>query len=170
MSEVLARWNQLPSDEAEHEVLPCCGSKAWARRMAAGRPFADEASLLATSEDAWRSLGEADWMEAFRSHPRIGETRAEQPSHARSAAWSAEEQRKAAGGGDVVKIALADANREYEARFNRIFIVCANGKSAGEILEILRRRLQNDAETELREAVEQQRQIIRLRITRWLAE
>jgi 2-oxo-4-hydroxy-4-carboxy-5-ureidoimidazoline decarboxylase len=170
VSEVLARWNELPSGEAELELLPCCGSKVWAHRMAADRPFANEASLLDASQEIWRGLGDADWIEAFRSHPRIGETRSERPPHARSAAWSAQEQQQAAAGGDVVKIALADANREYEARFNRIFIICANGKSAGEILEILRARLQNDAETELREAVEQQRQIMQLRIRRWLGE
>ena len=160
----------MPLEEAEYEILPCCGSRAWARQMASRRPLADEASLLAASEETWRNLGESDWMEAFRSHPRIGEARAEQPSHARSSAWSAQEQREAAAGGDVVKIALTEANREYEQRFNRIFIVCANGKSAPEILDILRRRLQNDAQTELREAVEQQRQIMNLRIRRWLGE
>jgi 2-oxo-4-hydroxy-4-carboxy-5-ureidoimidazoline decarboxylase len=170
MSGVLMRWNHLPSEEAENEILACCGSRAWARRMDARRPFADEASLLAASDETWRNLGEADWMEAFRSHPRIGETRAEQPSHVRSAAWSAQEQREAAAGGDVVKITLAEANREYEQRFNRIFIVCANGKTAPELLEILRHRLQNDPESELREAAEQQRQIMQLRIKRWLGE
>ena len=80
-------------------------------------------------------------MEAFRSHPRIGEARAALPSIGQSAAWSAQEQRKAAAADDAVKIALAEANREYEERFNRIFIVCASGKTAAEILEILRRRL-----------------------------
>lgn len=170
MSEVLARWNQLPADEAEVQILACCGSKGWAHRMAARRPLADETALLAAAEDAWRNLGEAGWSEAFRSHPRIGETRAEGASHPRSAAWSAQEQREAGAAGDAVKIALAEANREYENRFDRIFIVCASGKTAVEILEILRRRLQNDPETELREAVEQQRQIVQLRIQRWLAE
>ena len=101
-------------------------------------------------------------MEAFRSHPRIGESRAPRffagPS---SAAWSTQEQKKVADAGDAVKVALAEANREYEQRFGRIFIVCATGKSAPEILEILQRRLQNDAATELREAAEQQRQITR---------
>ena len=126
--------------------------------------------LLAAAEEEWRNLGERDWDEAFRSHPRIGETRAAQPAHAQSAEWSAQEQQEAAAAGDVVKIALAEANREYEERFKRIFIVCASGKTAPEILAILRRRLQNDPETELREAVEQQRQIIELRIKRWLGE
>jgi 2-oxo-4-hydroxy-4-carboxy-5-ureidoimidazoline decarboxylase len=168
MSGVLTRWNLLPADEAENEILPCCSSKAWARRVVVRRPFLDKVSLLAAFDETWSSLGEADWTEAFRGHPRIGETRAEKNSHARSTAWSAQEQQKAADAGDVVKIALAEANREYERRFNRIFIVCASGKTALEILEILRSRLRNDTETELREAVEQQRQITHLRIKRWL--
>src|SRR5271170_5323161 len=170
MSDVLTLWNLLPADEAAHEILPCCGSKAWARRMASQRPFADEASLLAACDEAWRDLGESDWTEAFCSHPRIGETRAEKPSHARSAAWSAQEQQRAANAGDAVKIALEEANREYQRRFNRIFIVCASGRTALEILEILRRRLQNDTETELHEAAEQQRQITNLRMKRWLGK
>lgn len=170
MSDVLACWNRLSQDEAAQEILPCCGSKTWARLMAARRPLANETALLAAAEDAWRNLGEAGWSEGFRSHPRIGETSAEGASHARSAAWSAQEQRESGAAGDAVKIALAEANREYENRFDRIFIVCASGKTASEILEILRRRLQNDPETELQEAVEQQWQIIQLRIKRWLAE
>jgi len=170
VSDVLTRWNHLPADEAAHEILPCCGSTAWALRMAARRPLADEVSLLAACDETWRSLDDAAWDEAFRSHPRIGETRAAQPSHARSAAWSTLEQQKAALAGDDVKIALAEGNKEYEQRFNRIFIVCASGKSAPEILEILRLRLQNDPEVELREAMEQQRQIMHLRIKRWLGE
>lgn len=170
MSTTLTRWNLLTPNEAEHEILSCCGSRVWAHEMAARRPLADEASALSAADEIWRNLAEADWIEAFRSHPRIGETRPEQPSHARSAEWSAQEQRNAAPAGDVAKIALAEANREYEKRFGRIFIVCANGKSAPEILEILRRRIQNDPQAELREAAEQQRQIMILRMKRWLGE
>jgi len=170
VSDVLTRWNNQPPDEAAQEILPCCGSTTWAQRMAARRPLVDEASVLAASDETWRSLDESAWTEAFRSHPRIGETRAKQPADARSAAWSALEQQKAAQTGEDVKIALAEGNREYERRFNRIFIVCASGKTAPEILEILRRRLQNDPEVELREAVEQQRQIMHLRMKRWLGE
>jgi 2-oxo-4-hydroxy-4-carboxy-5-ureidoimidazoline decarboxylase len=111
-------------------------------------------------------------MEAFDSHPRIGETRPSplepQSPSAQSVEWSAQEQRNTRDAEAVVKIALADANREYERRFNHIFIVCATGKSAAEILEILRRRLTNDAETELREAAEQQRQITQIRLRKWL--
>ena len=170
MTGTLARWNHLPINDAVKEILPCCGSKTWAGGMAVRRPFPDVTSLLAASDETWGNLSAADWMEAFRSHPRIGESRAAQPASVQSATWSAQEQQKVAVAGDAVKTALAQANQEYEQRFRRIFIVCATGKSAPEILEILRRRLRNDGPTELREAAEQQRQITRIRLTKWLAE
>jgi 2-oxo-4-hydroxy-4-carboxy-5-ureidoimidazoline decarboxylase len=169
MSQVLTRWNRLPIDGAVREIMPCCGSRAWAEKMATRRPIPDKAALLATSDEIWQSLTPSDWMEAFRSHPRIGESRAPQSSTAQSSAWSTQEQQKVAAGGDAVKIALAEANREYEQRFDHIFIVCATGKSAPEILEILRRRLQNDNQTELHEAAEQQRQITHIRLEKWLS-
>lgn len=165
---VLARWNQLPLDEAVSALLPCCGSQAWAQEVAARRPLADEATLLAASSEVWRNLPKSDWREAFRSHPRIGESRASESSLARSVEWSAQEQSNAANADAAVKIALSDANREYELRFDRIFIICATGKSASEILEMLRRRLNNDPETELHEAAEQQRQITEIRLRKWL--
>jgi OHCU decarboxylase len=167
-SATLERWNLLPADEAEKEILPCCGSRAWARGMARHRPYKDDRSVLAASDETWRSLGEADWMEAFASHPRIGESRAPQSASARSAAWSSEEQSHAAAAEDAVRTALAEANREYERRFGRIFIICATGKQGSEILQILRQRLQNDAQTEIREAAEQQRQISQIRLGKWL--
>jgi 2-oxo-4-hydroxy-4-carboxy-5-ureidoimidazoline decarboxylase len=168
MNDVLMRWNEAPVAEAENEIMACCGSRSWASGMAARRPLADEASLLIASDETWRNLSEADWTEAFSSHPRIGESRAEQPEHARSAEWSATEQRDVASADDEIKAALAEANRDYERRFGRIFIVCAAGKTAFEIMEILQRRLQNDARTELHEAAEQQRQITQLRLKKWL--
>jgi 2-oxo-4-hydroxy-4-carboxy-5-ureidoimidazoline decarboxylase len=168
MSDVLMLWNGAPVEEAENEIMSCCGSRSWARGMAARRPLQDEASLLASSDETWRNLGEADWTEAFRSHPRIGESRAEKPGHARSAAWSATEQKDVATADDEIKAALAEANHDYERRFGRIFIVCAAGKTAFEIMEILERRLQNDDRTELHEAAEQQRQITQLRLKKWL--
>jgi 2-oxo-4-hydroxy-4-carboxy-5-ureidoimidazoline decarboxylase len=168
MSDVLANWNDAGLDVAAAQILPCCGSKGWARAMAARRPFQDEAALMAASDETWRNLAESDWMEAFNSHPRIGDSSALNSSAQRSAAWAMQEQKRVAGAGDAVKIALAEGNREYEDKFGRIFIVCATGKSAAELLEILRRRLQNDAQTELCEAAEQQRQIIQIRLRKWL--
>jgi len=168
MSDVLARWNGLRSDEAAEEILSCCGSNSWAYGMAARRPIVDETGLLTACDQVWKSLAESDWMEAFRSHPRIGES----PSPAvptQSANWSKEEQRRVGASAEDVKVALAEWNRTYERRFNRIFIVCAAGKAATEILEILRRRVRNEAAAELIEAAEQQRLITHLRLKKWLS-
>jgi 2-oxo-4-hydroxy-4-carboxy-5-ureidoimidazoline decarboxylase len=164
----LERWNCLPVEEAVSAILPCCGSKAWARGMAARRPLQDEAGVLAASDETWHNLAQSDWMEAFQSHPRIGESRARQAVASQAAAWSAQEQERVKDVGDTLRIALEEGNREYERRFDRIFIICATGKSAAEILEILRRRLRNDAGIELREAAEQQRQITQIRLRKWL--
>jgi 2-oxo-4-hydroxy-4-carboxy-5-ureidoimidazoline decarboxylase len=168
MSSALARWNGLRADEAAEEILPCCGSMAWAHAMAVLRPIEDEGVLLAASDEVWRNLPESDWMEAFRSHPRIGESRPTGASSTCPVDWSGQEQRRVGTATEDVKAELAEANRAYEERFHRIFIVCANGKSAPEILENLRGRLQNDETTELHEAAEQQRQIARLRLRKWL--
>jgi 2-oxo-4-hydroxy-4-carboxy-5-ureidoimidazoline decarboxylase len=169
VSEVLARWNELPPDEAAREILPCCGSGTWAAGMASKRPIQDELSLMETSDAIWRGLPETDWLEAFRSHPRIGESRAEADSVAQSWAWSEQEQQKAASADEAMKLALKWGNREYEQKFGRIFIVCATGKSASEILEILRRRLHNDEATELQQAAKEQRQIMHIRLKKWIA-
>jgi OHCU decarboxylase len=170
-SSALTRWNSLPSEEAALEILPCCGSNSWARQMAGLRPIDDEDRLLAASDRTWRSLTEADWMEAFSHHPRIGHSVAPSTAPARlSAQWSSEEQQKVGTAGNDVLAALAEGNRAYEQRFGRIFIVCAAGKSAQTILDILQRRLRNDEQTELQESVEQQRQITNLRLKKWISE
>ena len=168
MSDVLARWNFLPIAAAVDEILPCCGSRAWADGMVGRRPLPDGAALLAASDETWRSLAESDWLEAFRSHPRIGGSQASKGASQQSVTWSAEEQQNVAGGEESVKIALAEGNREYERRFSRIFMVCATGKSPAEILKILQRRMKNDEHTELHEASDQQRQITRIRLKKWL--
>jgi len=169
VSEVLACWNALPQEEAVRDILPCCGSRTWAAGMASKRPMDEEAALLAASDEIWRGLGEADWLEAFQSHPRIGESRAEKAAPAESSAWSEQEQQMAATADEAIKMALKRGNRKYERKFGRIFIVCATGKSASEILEILRRRLHNDDATELQLAAEEQRQIMHIRLKKWIA-
>ena len=164
----LARWNDLKSNDAAEAILPCCGSRAWADGMAQRRPIQNEDALFAACDEVWSSLAKSDWLEAFRSHPRIGESAGE--THApRSSEWSREEQRNVGSAREEIKAALAAANREYEQRFQRIFIVCATNKSAAEILGILRRRLRNDEAVELEEAAGQQRQIAHIRLRKWLA-
>jgi 2-oxo-4-hydroxy-4-carboxy-5-ureidoimidazoline decarboxylase len=169
----LPRWNQLSLQEAAGEILACCGSRAWAQRVAARRPIHTAEALLSASDEVWSGLDEADWIEAFRGHPRIGERPSEHASESnpgdRANQWSAEEQSRVSADERATE-ALAEANRVYEERFGHIFIVCAEGKSAADILEILERRLKNDGAAELREAAEQQRQITHLRLKKWLLE
>jgi 2-oxo-4-hydroxy-4-carboxy-5-ureidoimidazoline decarboxylase len=163
---ILADWNDLGLDDAAEVILPCNGSPVWATLVAHSRPFDSPASLLATSDKIWRSLPEEDWQEAFDSHPRLGEHKA-RAATAQSLSWSAGEQ-SAANPDDAVREALARGNREYEEKFGRIFLLCATGRSAAEMLAILRERMQNDAAIELREAAEQQRLITQLRLRKWL--
>jgi len=168
MNKVLARWNSLDPADAAREALPCCGSQAWAATLASRRPIADEASLVEISSSVWLALPEEAWQEAFNGHPRIGQRRAQTRTTEESLRWSAQEQRIALSADDVTRLALEEANRRYERKFGRIFIVCATGKTSAEILAILEERLQNDTATELHEAAEQQRQIMQLRLHRWL--
>jgi 2-oxo-4-hydroxy-4-carboxy-5-ureidoimidazoline decarboxylase len=164
---VLACWNALDAETASREILPCCGSQAWADALAARRPFADAPQLFAASDEVWATLPEPAWHEAFASHPRIGQQHARSAT-AQSLTWSSAEQRAAVSEDDAVKLALAEGNRQYEERFGRIFIVCASGRSAQEILAILNARMSNTAAAELLEAAGQQRQITQLRLRRWL--
>jgi len=168
MNEVLTRWNSLDQDTAAAVVLPCCGSRAWAEQLAARRPITDEAKLLAESSAVWQALPEQAWQEAFDSHPRIGEQKAQGHATAQSLHASAKEQSVALSADDAAKLALKEGNRHYEEKFGRIFIICASGRSATEILAALETRMSNDAATEIREAAEQQRQITALRLKRWM--
>ncbi len=163
----LARWNEADAIAAAKQILPCCGSRAWAKGLVARRSFADTQELFDASDAVWRGLAEEDWREAFDSHPRIGQQHA-RATTAESIAWSSEEQRAAMSPDESTKLALAAANRQYEERFGRIFIVCASGKSTAEILAILERRMNDTAAAEMLEAAEQQRQITQLRLRRWL--
>ena len=163
--------NTLPEDRAVAELLRCCGSTRWARRMAAARPFASFDATLQHADTIWWSLGPDDWLEAFRSHPRIGQRGACGHATSRAAsteAWPEQEQAGVRSADAAVRDRLAEANRHYEARFGYIFIVCATGKSAAEMLATLDRRLVNDPDTELRTAAEEQRKITRLRIEKLL--
>ncbi len=164
----LARWNELDALSAVRAILPCNGSHAWATQLTALRPFSTSFDLTCTADIVWRALPASDWQQAFDSHPRIGELHA-RAATAASRAFSIAEQSTAQLTADT-QAALAAANRAYEEKFGRIFIVCATGKTAAEMLSILRIRLTNDPHTELLEAAEQQRQITQLRLRKWLAE
>jgi 2-oxo-4-hydroxy-4-carboxy-5-ureidoimidazoline decarboxylase len=168
MNPVLSSWNEDREASAMDAMLACCGAKRWAQSMVALRPFQTVETLSLTADEVWSTTEEADWMEAFSSHPRIGERKpASQPGRS---AWSEQEQSGASGVADNVLARLAAGNATYEQRFGFTYIVCATGKSADEMLAILERRLANDRAAELREAAEQQRQITQIRLRKWLME
>ena len=164
MSMSLAELNALPRYRAEAELLKCCGSAAWARAMAGRRPFAGLDRLLQAADEVWWRLGSSDWLEAFQAHPQIGQRTAAVQVSAQSQAWAAEEQSGMGHAGVGVTMALEDANQEYLAKFGYIFIVCASGKSASEMLSILQSRLPNSPDVEIQAAAEEQRKITRLRL------
>jgi 2-oxo-4-hydroxy-4-carboxy-5-ureidoimidazoline decarboxylase len=170
LNQILAHWNALPPEQAATEILSCCGARAWAACLAGKRPFANEQPLFAAADECWQHLPEADWLEAFRSHPRIGEQHAEKKTTAVSAAWSRSEQSRMNEADAAILQRMQDGHRQYEERFGRIFIVCASGKQPAEMLSILERRLGNDPALELQESAAQQQQIMQLRLRKWLAQ
>lgn len=165
----LERLNGLAAEDAVRELLTCCGSRMWARAMADARPFSGADALLRRADEVWWALDEEDWREAFRSHPRIGERKAEAGQTDRERAWSSGEQAGMQTAAQATQAALAEGNRAYDARFGFIYIVCATGRSAEEMLAILTERLGNDPTAEIRVAAEEQRKITRIRLEKLLA-
>ena len=175
MSARLDDLNMLRADEAAREFLRCCGSDRWAKEMAAARPFASIEAVVAAADNIWSALAPDDWLQAFAAHPRIGESGGAggsggsgEPGTSSSSFWSRQEQAGMRDAGDAARARLAARNRDYEARFGYIFIVCATGRSAGEMLAALERRLAHDPDHELVVAAEEQRKIIHVRIAKLL--
>lgn len=153
----VAQLDVLPAADAAAALLGCCGSQLWAHAMTARRPFGDLTTLLAAAETFWwRDLREADWLEAFAAHPQIGERSDSERSHGEQAGTIT------ATRGTLDE--LAEVNRAYAAKHGFIYIVCATGKSAEEMLADARARLGRDRAEELRTAAEEQARILRLRL------
>lgn len=165
MNAILDQWNNAPEAEAIHTMLTCCGARRWASEMAATRPFINVMELRMAADRIWANMEENDLLEAFACHPRIGEREA---SHGQSAEWSREEQSSVASADQGVLKQIAAGNKEYEDRFGFTYIVCASDRNASELLEILNRRLNSTRDAELREAAEQQRLIMQIRLGKWL--
>jgi OHCU decarboxylase len=161
--EVINAWTD---DAARESFERCCGSRRWSEGMARARPFESEAALIAIAGQIWWGLAKADWLEAFTAHPRIGDVDAIRARFATTAAWASREQAGALGAPAEVLEDLARRNRIYEERFGYIFIVCASGKTAEEMLELLTQRLGNDAEVEIKLAAGEQLKITRIRLER----
>lgn len=136
-------------------LLNVNASTKWAKAMADARPFGSWEEMMATSDRIWSSLEPADWLEAFAAHPRIGD---------RKPGWSSQEQAGTRGAADETMRELAEINRAYEEKFGFVYLVCATGKRADEMLTIARERIGNDRETELKNAAGEQRKITAIRL------
>ncbi|MEU4622250.1 2-oxo-4-hydroxy-4-carboxy-5-ureidoimidazoline decarboxylase [Actinoplanes sp. NPDC023801] len=163
---VVEAFNALPAERLEAELLACCAAPAWAAAVAAKRPFADRAGVLAAADAASQGLTWPEVLQGLSAHPRIGERAA---GDSREAAWSRAEQSAAAGTADDTTAAeLLAANHAYEKRFGHVFLIFASGRSQAEILAAARERLGNDEATERTVVTGELGRIARLRLERVL--
>jgi len=166
-AEQVERLNQLAEPEARRELARCCGAGRWVEAMLAARPFAGPSALVGRASEVWAGLEAHDFLEAFSHHPEIGADLGElRRRFAGTASLSEAEQSGAAGADERTLRELAAKNRAYRERFGYTFIVCATGKSAGEMLAILEQRLDGPPDAELRLAAAEQAKITRLRLQR----
>jgi 2-oxo-4-hydroxy-4-carboxy-5-ureidoimidazoline decarboxylase len=168
----LAWLDGAPEAAARAALLRCCASGRWVDGMLRRRPFGSVAALQAAAEAVWcDECGEADWLEAFAGHPRIGaDVEALRRKYGDAARWSLGEQRGVEAAPEETLRALADENTRYFEKFGFIFIVCATGKSADEMLALLRARLPHERDGEIRVAAAEQAKITRIRLDKLLLE
>jgi 2-oxo-4-hydroxy-4-carboxy-5-ureidoimidazoline decarboxylase len=164
----MAPWQRIDAagdEDARAMLARCCGSTRWVERMLSRRPFGSQETLHAAGRDIWFALEPADWLEAFTHHPKIGDRAALRTRFAATRSLSEREQAGVAAAPDETLDALAEGNADYERRFGFIFIVCATGKTAEEMLGLLRSRIANDPERELQIAAAEQAKITEIRLT-----
>ena len=164
MNRIANYLNALAPEDAHAALLKCCASLKWATAMVNARPFATDVALLEEADRIWFSLDQQDWLEAFAGHPRIGDRA--KAENASTAKWSSQEQAGMGGASDTLASALSEGNRAYEARFGYVFLICATGRRAQDMLSSLHERLHNTPEQEMRNAGEQQALITRLRLAK----
>jgi 2-oxo-4-hydroxy-4-carboxy-5-ureidoimidazoline decarboxylase len=166
LSDGLAAFNRLSADRARAELLSCCASPAWAEQMLAARPYHSVEEVMALNDRAVAGLSEAELDVALAGHPRIGEGETAAASGGRD--WSSQEQAGVDRAADGVRRALADGNRAYERRFGHVYLVCATGRTADEMLALLHRRLGNDPASERAVVRDELAKINRIRLTKLL--
>lgn len=160
--------NELPAQSVLAELVRCCGSSRWVEGMLRRRPFKNREYVFSVADDVWRNLKTGDWKEAFSHHPKIGDVESMRAKFADTRKWAEGEQSGVSEANDKTLARLAEGNRMYEEKFGYIFIVCATGKSANEMLLLLQQRLPNDHETEIHIAAAEQAKITRLRLDKLL--
>jgi len=166
----LTRFNAMEKAAAVAEMEKLCGSKRWCESMADSRPYTERSSIHEAAGKAFDAVADKDWLEAFSHHPRIGDINSLRLKYAGNRDWSLGEQAGAVGVSEGVLGALAKGNVDYANQFGFQFIVCATGKTASEMLELLLARLNNAKASELKIAAAEQRKITHLRIDKWSLE
>ena len=165
----LENLNHCDIKQAHIELLKCCSSSQWTEKMLAVRPYKSVSHLLELAGQIWSDLGEVDYLEAFAAHPIIGVSKP--PDNAKNTeSWTSKEQAGMMSADEQTKLKLKTENQKYAEKFGYIFIVCATGKSASEMLELLRTRLENSPETELKIATGEQMKITNLRLNKMLRD
>ncbi len=162
----LEEFNFLLPKQAKKELLKCCGSKTWALDMMIYFPFKSKKQMLKKADKAWKQCIEEDWREAFTHHPKIGDMESLAKKFANTKKWAGNEQSGVQSASHETLVALAKGNEAYEQKFGYIFIVCATGKSASEMLQMLQTRYLNTPEQEILIAKEEQNKITQIRINK----
>jgi 2-oxo-4-hydroxy-4-carboxy-5-ureidoimidazoline decarboxylase len=165
----LNQLNQLNAAQLKEALSKCCGSTAWVEKMCAVFPVDDEQTLYKAAETIWRQCNETDWREAFTHHPKIGDIHSLKEKFAATGKWAEGEQSGVKQASEEVLEALAEGNKAYEEKFGYIFIVCATGKTAEEMLALLQSRLPNTKEEEIKIAMNEQSNITQIRLQKLLA-
>lgn len=164
----IAKLNQMLTDQLTTAFTQCCVAQRWVSQMVQSVPFVSETQLFETADTIWAALGEADYLEAFEGHPKIGDVSSLKQKYANTKALASGEQFSVNQASDEVLQRLAAGNHAYEAKFGFIFIVCATGKSAAEMLALLEARLPHERAIEVQNAAEEQRKITRIRLEKLL--
>lgn len=165
----LDQLNQLSDRQCHAELFRCCGSAAWIEGMLSCRPFRGREEMFRMSREVWMGLTQDDWLEAFRHHPQIGDLSQPRQKFAATSEWSNSEQAGVEGADAKVLNRLAEGNRLYLEKFGFIFLVCASGKSAAQMLSLLEERLGNGRETEITLAAGEQAKITKLRLEKLIS-
>ncbi len=163
-------FSRMPDQAARDLLRGCCSSARWARLVAAGRPYPGLGAVLTASDAAVEALSEADLREALAGHPRLGDRLVLAPSREAEHGWSGREQAGVGSGDEASLTALDTGNAEYERRFGHIYLACATGRGAGDLLAFLRERLGNEPEREWAVVAGELAKINRIRLERLLGE
>lgn len=160
----LEHFNNISASQQKEELFKCCGSTTWSEKLVQQAPFSSIEKLKLRSDETWWQCEHTDWLEAFSHHPKIGDVKSLEKKFASTKEWASGEQSSVTTASTDVLHQLKHGNEAYEKKFGYIFIVCATGKSATEMLHLLSSRLLNSPDVEIKIAAQEQNKITHLRI------